>query len=110
MHIQVAIRHESINGGIHEFVKLELAKIEAKYSPLSADVVLDHEAGGKVKIAEITLKVKGDIIVVREVSDDIRKSLDMAVKTLEHRLQRHKETHVKTGPLRRHTAEPKGII
>ncbi len=111
MHIQVTLRHESLNHGTREFAENELQTHVLRYEPQSAEVVLDHEGnGGKVKIAEITLKVKGDVLVVRETSEDIRKSISLAVKTLESRLHKHKELHVKTGPLKRHIAEPKGIF
>src|SRR5437764_1833523 len=94
MQIQISNRHTSADGDIRVFVENELATLEQKYNILGADVILDHEGHGNVKYsAEINVKVKGSLIHAKESSEEIGKSVDLAIKTLEKRLQKHKDTH-----------------
>src|SRR5947209_4540734 len=94
MNIQISNRHASADGEIKTFVESELAILEDKYNILGADVILDHEGHGNVKYsAEINVKVKGSMIHAKESSEEIGKSIDLAIKTLEKRLKKHKDTH-----------------
>src|ERR1051325_2421562 len=106
MNIQISNRHDSADGQIKTFVENELAVLENKYEILSADVVLDHEGRGKVQYsAEINLKVKGSLIHAKESSEEIGKSIDLAIKTLEKRLKKHKDTHYASIELKRNSRE-----
>ena len=96
MNIQVAVRHDTTDGRIKRFVEEEFARIKEKYSPISADVVIDHEGpNGHLKTAEINVKVPGELLHVKESSDDVNKSIDMAIKVIEKQLKKHKELHLK---------------
>ena len=102
MNIQISNRHASADGQIKNFVENELMTLENKYEILGADVVLDHEGHGNIKYsAEINLKVKGSTIHAKESSEEIGKSIDLAIKTLEKRLQKHKDTHYASIELKR---------
>ena len=102
MNIQISNRHASADGQIKTFVENELMTLENKYEILGADVVLDHEGHGNIKYsAEINLKVKGSTIHAKESSEEIGKSIDLAIKTLEKRLQKHKDTHYASIELKR---------
>ena len=95
MNIQIANRHESATGHIRPFVEAELATLEGKYEILGADVVLDHE-GHTTNIqysAEINLKVRGTMLHAKESSEDIGKSVDLVVKSLEKQLKKHRDSH-----------------
>jgi len=95
MNIQIANRHESATGQIKTFVESELAKLEDKYEILSADVILDHEGHANVQYsAEINLKVRDKTLHAKESSEDISKSIDLVVKTLEKQLKKHHDLHI----------------
>jgi ribosomal subunit interface protein len=96
MNIQVAVRHDTADGRIKKFVEEEFERIRVKYSPISANVVIDHEGhSGQFKTVEINVKVPGEMLHVKESSDDVNKSIDMAVKVIEKQLHKHKELHQK---------------
>jgi putative sigma-54 modulation protein len=94
MNIQISNRHASADGHIKTFVETELANLQNKYNIIGADVILDHEGRGKVQYsAEINVKVKGSTIHAKESSEEMGKSIDLAVKTVEKQLRKHKDTH-----------------
>jgi len=94
MNIQISNRHGSADGHIKTFVETELANLHTKYNFLGADVILDHEGHGNVQYsAEINVQVKGSTIHAKESSEEMGKSIDLAVKTISKQLQKHKDTH-----------------
>jgi len=96
MQIQIAVRHDTADGRIKRFVESELTRIEQKYHPLSAEVVIDHEgASAQIKTVEINVKIPGERLHVKESSEDINKSLDLAIKIIEKQLQKHKDLHIR---------------
>lgn len=102
MNIQISNRHSSADGQIKTFVENEISALEKKYEILGADVILDHEGRGNIQYsAEINIKVKGSTIHAKETSEEIGKSIDLAIKTLEKRLQKHKDTHYASIELKR---------
>ena len=106
MNIQITNRHASADGHIKTFVESEMAILENKYEILGADVILDHEGHGKVQYsAEINLEVKGAKLHAKETSEEIGKSIDLVVKTLEKQLKKHKDTHYAAQELRRKALE-----
>ncbi|MEP7233843.1 MAG: ribosome-associated translation inhibitor RaiA [Ignavibacteriota bacterium] len=95
MNIQIANRHEAATGHIRPFVESEIAILQSKYEILAADVVLDHEGHGNIQYsAEINLKVRGTSLHAKETSDEIGKSVDLVVKSLEKQLKKHRDTHM----------------
>jgi putative sigma-54 modulation protein len=106
MNIQISNRHESADGQIKTFVESELAILQNKYEILGADVILDHEGHANVQYsAEINLKVKGTTLHAKESSEDVGKSIDLVVKTLEKQLKKHKDTHYASKELKRKAIE-----
>ncbi len=96
MNIQVAVRHDTADGRIQKFVEAEFERIREKYQAISADVVIDHEGpNGHIKTVEINVKVPGELLHVKESSEDVHKSIDMAIKIIEKQLKKHKEMHLK---------------
>ena len=106
MNIQITNRHASADGDIKTFVESEMAILENKYEFLGAEVILDHEGHGKVQYsAEINLEVKGTTLHAKESSDEVGKSIDLVVKTMEKQLKKHKETHTASIELKRKALE-----
>ena len=105
MHIQIAVRHETADGRIKGFIEAELERIRVKFSPISADVVIDHEGGaGRLKTVEINIKVPGELIHVHESTDDMHASIELAIKAVEKKLQKVKDLHLKPTGLKRQLA------
>lgn len=106
MNIQIAIRHEAASSDIKPFVEEEIKRLVEKYDILKADVVLDQEGtNGYLKVAEIILKVRGEVITARESSDEMKKSIDLAIKKLDPQLHKYKDTHLKPTNLNRHNGQ-----
>ena len=94
MNIQIANRHDTADGRIKTFVETELAVLQDKYEILGADVILDREGHAQVQYsAEINLKVRGSVLHAKESSEEIGKSIDLVVKTLEKQLKKHRDSH-----------------
>lgn len=96
MKIQISNRHETAHPQIKTMIEQELESLATRYDIiLGADVILDHEGknGATTMSAEINLKIKGQLLTASEKSEKIEKSIDLAVRSLEKQLKRHKETH-----------------
>jgi ribosomal subunit interface protein len=107
MVIQIAVRHDTTDGRIKKFIETELSKIQEKYSPISAEVVIDHEGHtGLVKTAEFNIKVPGDMVHVKESSADIHTSIEVGIKAVEKQLQKFKEKHLNSAAEKRHAGKP----
>ncbi len=110
MNIQYVNRHESAHGDIKTYIETELGFLAAKYEILEADVILDKDGhNGREFVAEINLHVKGARLHCKETSDEIGKSIDIAIKTLDKQLKKHKETHYASLELKRHSLEKSEI-
>ena len=106
MNIQIANRHETADGHIKTFVESELKFLQDKYEILGADVILDREGHGNIQYsAEINLKVRGTMLHAKESSEEIGKSIDLVVKTLEKQLKKHRDTHSASKELKRKAIE-----
>jgi ribosomal subunit interface protein len=89
MNIKIANRHESGTNGIRGYIE--------------SDVILDKDGHtGKEFTAEVILHLKGAKLLAKESSEEIGKSVDLAVKTLDKQLKKHKETHYSSQELKRH--------
>src|SRR5688572_17209867 len=94
MNINIANRHASANGNIKQYIESGLASLSEKYEILGADVILDQEGHvGRQFSADITLHIKGSVLHTKEVTEEVGTSVDLALKTLEKRLKKFKETH-----------------
>ena len=94
MNINIANRHASANGNIKQYIESGLANLSEKYEILGADVILDQEGHvGRQFSADITLHIKGSVLHTKEVTEEVGTSVDLALKTLEKRLKKFKETH-----------------
>ena len=109
MNIQISNRHETAHSQVKALIETELESLATRYEIIAADVILDHE-GHSIPhvIAEINLKVKGGMLIAKEKSEKVEKSIDLAVRSLEKQLQKHKETHFASQELRRTSAKLKG--
>ena len=56
---------------------------------IDTEVILSYEK--QIQLAEFKVKLNGKIIIVKEKSDDIFKSIDMALDNMERQIKRYKE-------------------
>jgi putative sigma-54 modulation protein len=109
MKIQISNRHDTAHPHIKTMIESELGELSSRYEILSADVILDREGKEATQslFAEVNLKLPGTTLVAKEKSEKIEKSIDLAFKSLQKQLQRHKETHFSSQELRRTAAKIK---
>ncbi len=89
MRIHVTSRHERLTPTVRRSIEDRLHK-SSRFAALSeVHVILDVQKNRHV--AEIIAHADGKEVVVREVSADVRTSIDAAVESLEARVKRLKE-------------------
>jgi len=95
MNIQIANRHEIGHRSYQTVCRSRTGDPGREIMKFSvADVVLDHEGHTNIQYsAEINLKVRGTMLHAKETSEDIGKSVDLVVKSLEKQLKKHRDSH-----------------
>jgi putative sigma-54 modulation protein len=90
MNIELTSRHYEASAKVKKYVQEELEKLN-KFDHLvsSCRVILDRTKEGEE--VEINIHVSGKDLVCSESSDDIIKSIDLAVEKMERQLKRFKE-------------------
>jgi putative sigma-54 modulation protein len=90
MNISITARGGKASDRLKKYVMEKLSKKPRVYEGvIDADVILSYEK--LTQIVEIKLKVYNRTIIVREKSDDIFKSIDLAVDNCERQIKRFKE-------------------
>ncbi len=93
MRISFTARHYKAPDKLKEHAQNEVRRLKKYYDGIiECDIILDYEKkSNSIQIAEITIKVYGQKIVVREKSEDIYKSINKAVDKLERQVIKYKE-------------------
>lgn len=90
MNAEITSRHYDASPKVREYVITELQKLEKfKHFISSCKVILEKSKEGEK--TEITVHVSGKDLVCSEFSDDIIKSIDMAVDNMGRQLRKFKE-------------------
>ena len=90
MKISITARGGKASDRLKKYVMSKLSKKPRVYEGvIDTEVVLSYEK--LTQIAEIKLKVNNGTVIVREKSDDIFKSIDLAVDNCERQIKRYKE-------------------
>ncbi len=93
MRLNFTARHYKSSPRLKEYAQNEVSRLEKFYDGIiSCEVVLDYQKD--IQIAEINLTVYGQKLTVVEKSDDIYKSIDLAVQKMERKLKRYKEKKI----------------
>jgi putative sigma-54 modulation protein len=96
MNINITARHFKAPESLKDFTKKEVARLKKYYDGIiEGEVILSWEK--LTQIAEVKLKVYGQTLAAKEKSDDIRKSITLAVDKLERQLKKYKEKWHKKG-------------
>ena len=93
MQISTTARHYELEPEVRTFAEQRLAKLER----FARDIMEAHLTVTAEKFrhaAEITLKLRHQEMMSREVSNDARSAIDLAAGRLEHQLRKLKERRV----------------
>ena len=83
-----------------QLIEKKLQKLEQLFSKIiNAEIFLKLENSGKIKdkIAEIKLKVPGDILIVKGTSKTFEEAIDQTIKTMIRLLKRYKQKKLNIG-------------
>ena len=90
MKIEITARNFKLGNGLKIYIENEINSLEKHY-----DRILDcHVILEKVKndsIAELILRVYGKVLVTKDTSEDMFKSVDGAAEKLRRRLKKYKQ-------------------
>lgn len=90
MNVEITSRHYDASPKVREYVNEELQKLEIfDHLITSCKVILEKSKEGE--LVEISIHVSGKDLVSSESSDDIIKSIDLAVDKIERQLKKFKE-------------------
>jgi putative sigma-54 modulation protein len=90
MNRTITARHFKLNDDLKSYVEEKAQKLERYYDNiLDMDIVLGWEK--LTRYTELRINVYNKQIVIKEVSDEIRKSFDLALNRAERQLKRYKE-------------------
>ncbi|MFQ5583586.1 MAG: ribosome hibernation-promoting factor, HPF/YfiA family [Calditrichia bacterium] len=89
MNLSITARHFKLNDEMRGYVKDKAGKLDRFYDGIrNLEVILGWEKLSRY--AEFKISVNSKQIVIKEVSDDLRKSFDLALDRAERQLKRHK--------------------
>ncbi len=90
MRVKYTARHFKTSDRLKEFATTEVRRLKKYYEPiLDVEIVLDYIK--QQQVAEIIVKVNGTKLAVIEKSEDMYKSITLAVDKLERKVLKHKE-------------------
>ncbi len=90
MRISFTARHFKPSERLKEFATGEVARLKKYYDDiLDVEIILDYVK--QEQVAEIVVKVYGQRLTVEEKSEDMYKSISLAVDKLERKLLKYKE-------------------
>ena len=92
MDIIITARHFKAPDKLKKFIENEITKLDRFYDRIiDCEVVLDYiKASNSIQSVEIRLKASRSNLTATAKSDDMYKSVDMAVKKLERQLKKLK--------------------
>jgi putative sigma-54 modulation protein len=90
MRITFTARHFKTSDRLKNYAEEKVKKLRRYDDTLmDVDIILDYVK--QEQVAEIISKVSGNTLAVVEKSEDMYKSIDLAVDKLERKLKRHKQ-------------------
>ncbi|RLD11564.1 ribosome-associated translation inhibitor RaiA [candidate division KSB1 bacterium] len=90
MRISFTARHFKPSDRLKEYATSEVARLKKYYDDfLDVEIILDYVR--QSQLAELVVKVYGQSLAVEEQSEDMYKSINLAVGKLERKLLKYKE-------------------
>lgn len=92
MNVNITARHFKAPERLRDFTESELNRLSKFYDNIiDCEVIMDYVKPNNLKQkAEIHLRVYGQVLTVSATSEDMFKSVDLAVKKLERQLKKYK--------------------
>ncbi len=89
MRISITARHFKATERLKKYAEEKVRRLKKYYDGIiDCEIILDYEKLNKV--AEIAIKVHGQRLVALEKTDDVFKSIDLAVDKLERQIKKYK--------------------
>ncbi|MFQ6617302.1 MAG: ribosome hibernation-promoting factor, HPF/YfiA family [Fidelibacterota bacterium] len=89
MKIDFTARHFKAADRIKNYAEKEVKRLERYYDGIiNCEIILDRD--NNAAVAEIILRVYGKKLIAKEQSDEMSKSVDLAVSKLERILKKYK--------------------
>jgi len=90
MSLTITARHFKLKNELKQYVEEKSEKLNRYYNGIvDLDIILGWEK--LTRYTEFRINVQGKQIVIKEVSDEIRKSFDLALDKAERQLRKYKE-------------------
>ena len=92
MKMNITARHFKAPDKLKIFIENEINRLEKFFDNIiDCDVILDYiRTNNSKQSVEIRMKVYGQVLSVSAISDDMYKSVDLAVGKLERKLKKYK--------------------
>lgn len=92
MRVNFTARHYKPSQRLKEYAQNEVMSLEKVYDGIiDCDIILDYQKD--IQICEVIITVHGSKLTITEKTDDIYKSIDLAVQKMERQLIKYKEKH-----------------
>ena len=103
MNLTITARRFDLDDDLRDYIESKAPKLSRYYEGIiDLEILLGWEK--QTRYAEIKITVQQKVIVVKEATEDLRKSFDQAMESAERQLKRYKEkTHNKNQD-KRHSA------
>lgn len=89
MNLNITARRFKLKDDLRDYVKEKVGKLNRYYDGIiKIEVILGWEK--LMRITELKINVNGKQIVIKEASDELRKSFDLALDRAERQLKRYK--------------------
>ncbi len=106
MRTRFTARHYKAPASLKNFAEQEVQRLKKYYDGIiDCEIILDYEK--QTQVAEIILTVYGQRLTAVEKSEEIRKSITLAVDKLERQLKKYKNKWNKKGKEKPQFIEPK---
>jgi putative sigma-54 modulation protein len=90
MNVNITARHFKLKDDLKSYVEDKIQKLDRYYDGIvDLEVILGWEK--LTRYAEFRISVHSKQIIIKEVSEDMRKSFDFALNRAERQLKRYKE-------------------
>lgn len=90
MNLTITARHFKMKDQLRNYVNEKAVKLDRYYDGIvDLEVILGWEK--LTRYAELRISVNNKQIIIKEISDDIRKAFNLALSRAERQLKRYKE-------------------
>lgn len=90
MNLSITARHFKLQDDLKEYVEEKVKKLDRYHENImDVDIILGWEKLNRY--TEVRISVYGKQIIIKEISDEIRKSFDLALDRAERQVKKYKD-------------------